>query len=273
MPVRERILTIGIYNSGKTYQWLTLAAWLKTRGVKFYAIDTDDAVERMLLGNKFYGLHYQRGGNVNYRKVYTWDEYLSASDWVLRSAKENDWIVMDMATTVWSAVQTYFITGIFGKDPGDYFMEQRKALRARGDKVTDSRGRSKDADTMNVLKGWLDWPTINKLYDDFWLPLVYQSPAHLYTTAGVSALSKDDDDDATKATFGAFGVKPAGQKNLGHQHQSVLWLTQRDSEHWEITTIKERERLGFDEPIRYDHTPLVNFPMQYMVGNARWPVA
>jgi len=63
--------------------------------------------------------------------------------------------------------------------------------------------------------------------------------------------------------FGAYGVKPAGQKHLGHQvHTIFLFIPpiSREDKVWRITTIKDRAGRQY-----FDNDPLINLYKQYFV--------
>ena len=257
---RERILSMGSYGAGKSYQWLCLAQWLKPQGAKFYVIDTDDTVERMV-AEEFPDL--DRGSNVILHHAYTWPAYMKAQAAILSAAGVGDWIVFDMADAPWKAVQSYFVSQVFDKDISDYFVEARQDLASHGDKTK----RGKDAKNLKVFDGWMDWPVINKIYDSLVMPLIFDSSAHLYFTAKITPL-RDDESLAVRELYGPYGVKPAGQKDLGHLFHTVL-LFQQGQERgvWQITTVKDRGRKYFD------HEKLINFPIQYLVAKARWPVS
>lgn len=259
--LRERILVEGMKGTGKSYHWLKLARYLHKQGngVSFRCIDTDQAIERML-ESEFPDLIPEEGGNVYIYSVYEWPEYQEAGKILLKEAQPGDWNVIDMADNAWKAVQTHFVSEVWKKDPGQYFLEARKELAARGDKTK----KGKDATKLEVMKGWTDWVVINAMYDSFMLPLVYQSKAHLYMTTGVDVVSKDDDSD-TRDLYGPFGVKPRGQKNLAHQVHTEFLFQQGDRQgRWEITTIKDRGRRY------YDHAPLLDLVKQYFIGVVGW---
>lgn len=261
MLPRERILVMGSYGAGKSYQWLRTARWLKPQGVKFYVIDTDDAIERMIY-EEFPELDTGAGGNIVRYSAYSWESYVRAQASILTAARPDDWIVFDMADAPWKAVQSYFVSEVFNKDIADYFMEARRSLAIQGNKTS----KGKDAKNLQVFEGWLDWPVINKIYDSLIMPLIFDSPAHLFFTTKVSTL-RQDEKQAVRDIYGPYGVKPAGQKDLGHLFHSVFLFQQGEEPNsWEISTVKDRGRSYFD------HEQLRNFPVQYLVNKAKWPM-
>jgi hypothetical protein len=237
--MRERILVVGGPGSGKTFGWLKLASYFKNS--QFYIIDTEIGAERSL--KEFPGLT-----NVHIYPVVEWPEYRKAQREVIDKAVEGDWLVLDMADKAWTAVQRYFIGEIFDQEMGEYFLEARRKMK----KDAKSLFAGRDA----ALKGWTDWPTINRLYEDFMLPLVYRSPAHLYLATAGQAVSEDDDKEVQEL-YGPYGIRPAGQKALAHQPDTVLLLAHNKTGYF-MTTIKDRGGRKYVERL-----PLHNFAIQY----------
>lgn len=261
--IRERILVMGGFGSGKTHQFLLTARALPES--RIWIIDTDDSYPRMF-GTEFKDLESQVGSGPRDRirlyQVYDWKSYVSAKDEIVSKAQEGDWVSIDMASSVWQAVQGYFVQAVFEQNIEDYFIEARKILASRGDKTAKGR----EAKNLGALKGWLDWPVVNKLYDSFILPLTYQCKGHLYIATKAQNVSSDDDGDVQNL-YGSYGVKPAGQKDLGYQAQTVFLLQQgKQQGKWEISTVKDRGRK------MYDHAPLVSLPRQYLGPTAGFDI-
>jgi len=247
--MRERILTIGGAGSGKSTAWIRLAQRFKDS--TFYVIDTQLSAERSL----------EEYPSVNNVEVYTaidWSDYRDAQRKIEAKCKEGDWVVVDMVDMAWSAVQRGFVSEIFGQDMGDYYMEARKVLRAKGD--VDKKGKQiKSIFDGETLRGWVDWVVINKQYEDFVFSLVYRIPANLYMTAMANPVSEDDEREV-RELYGPYGLKPAGQKALAHQPDTVLLLAHPERDRWTYTTIKDRGGRKYHE-----RAPLMNFALQYGV--------
>lgn len=293
MPILERILAMGITGSGKSYQWLKMAEALLPTQTRFRCLDTDNAIPFML-ETQFQHLKPENGGNVYVHQAADWPDYKFGIDWLLRkeikperlkeieylepdvikdykTAKVNpwDWTIIDMVDNAWKTVQSYFVTQVFGDDPGDYFLMIRKEIEAGLRKTKD--GKMPASTVTEGLDGWRDWGVINKLYDDFILPVVYRIKTHVYATTKVEPLDRNEKDAELRMLFGDLGVRPAGQKALGHQMHSIfLFIPGRDK--WYITTAKDRG--GKDGTGRgyFSKATMNSFFMQYLVAKAGWDI-
>ena len=237
--LRERLLVLGGPGSGKTYGWLKLASHFK--GAEIYVIDTEIGAERSL--QEFPDLK-----NVHIYPVVDWSEYRKAQKEIVEKAKESDWIVVDMADKAWTTAQRYYVGEIFDQEMGEYFLEARKKIK----KDAKSLFGGRDA----VLKGWTDWVVITRIYEDFILPLIYRSSAHLYLATAAQPVSEDDDREI-KELYGPYGLRPAGQKALGYQPDTVLLLAHAKDGYY-VTTIKDRGGRKY-----FDRQRLHNLCLQY----------
>jgi len=230
---------MGGPGAGKSFGWLKLASHFKN--AQFFVIDTEAGAKRSL--QEFPNLQ-----NIHIYPVADWPEYREAQKKIVETAGEDDWIVIDMIDKAWSTVQRYFISEIFDREMGEYFLEARKKVK----KDAKSLFAGRDA----ALKGWLDWPVVNRLYEDFMLPIVYRSPAHLYLATSGQAVSEDDNREV-QDLYGPYGVRPSGQKALGHQPDTVLLLSHAKDGYY-VTTIKDRGGRKY-----FDRARLHNLALQY----------
>lgn len=288
MPVLERILAMGITGGGKSYQWLRMAEALKPTGSIFRCLDTDNAISFML-ETQFPQLLPEKGGNVYVHKAFTWPEYKMGVDWlqrknlsketieylsslepyVLLDHKQNmikpiDWTVVDMADNAWKTVQSYFTSEVFGEDIGDYFLQIRREIQAGVRKT--AKGGQPASVVKEGFEGWKDWSVMNKLYDDWILPIVYRINTHVYATTKVERIDRDEKDAELLTLFGDLGLRPAGQKALGHQMHSIF-LFIPGKEEWFVTTVKDRSGRSY-----FKKTKITSFHIQYLVAKANWAI-
>lgn len=261
LRARERILTLGVQGTGKSYAPLTIARMCP--GSQFHILDTDysDSYE-VGLDTEFSDLN-----NVEIHKVGydDWclcgpvckgcDGFKGTAERLASLIGPDDWLVVDTASCSWDSVQAWFIQETFGKDSAEYFMEVRKRKEGQKD---DGKGKK----SLGALEGWMDWPVINKNYSPIYSTIT-RIQGHLYVTAEQAQLS-DDDDREVKKLFGPYGVKPRGQKRLGHVPRTVLLFTKSRAGEYSMTTIKDRHRVE-QEDIEFE-----NFAMDYLVKVAGW---
>jgi hypothetical protein len=240
---RERILVMGAWGTWKTTSWLQIAKFAKITGspMKFYAIDTDGALEAFIGSGQYANLD-----NVTVYDAFEWEEYKSALADIQKRITPEDWSIVDFISPAWDAVQSDYIEQIYKSGPAEYYMEYRRA-KASG----------------QPLDGWKDWSVINRNYREWQTSLVKKTPGHKFWTANPAAVG-DNDDKAVRATFGAYGVKPKGQKELGHLPHTVLLFQSIKPGEVMMTTIKDREREPL-ELVKFD-----NFVLDYLVKLGGW---
>ena len=242
---RERILSFGGPGAGKTRDWVSIAEAYgaqETPPGRFHIIDTDFTTERSLDGNAL--------AEKVVAKVWMapeWEDYIRAASTILKIAKPDDWLIIDMLTPTWEMCQEYYIERIFGKEYDEFFLKARES-NAKG----------------NPLDGFKDWGVINKMYRSHVSQTILRAPCHVFATSAVAALSSDLEGKEIKQIFGKFGVKPVGQKANSHNFHSVLWKQNPKSGVWDLTTIKDRER---EEQVK---TPIEDFARDYLKGVAKW---
>jgi len=279
----ERILSIGVTGSGKSYQWLKLARRLKSIGSKFRVVDTDNDIDYMLR-TQFPDLLPENGGNVYVFPAYDWPEYEKAVVWIQQRAftpdtlgsldkyllvaykapvRPIDWVIVDKSNNAWKTVQDHFIHEVFGENTGEYFLEIRKKLHASGD--IGKSGKKFTSTVLEGLDGWRDWGVINKLYDDWINPIVYRVKCHVYATADVDQLDKNEKDPEILSLFGDLRIKPSGQKGIGGQMHTIF-LFIPGQKRWLISTLKDRANRTY-----FEKTPLTDLYTQYLLLKAKWP--
>lgn len=246
--IRERILVVGGFGSGKTTSWLNIAKWSKDTGsdARFYALDTDASVGHML---SVPGGQYAHLDNVIVWDVFGWEQYNDALDAAVVAARPGlDWIIVDFASAAWDAVQEYYVEQRYRTNTADFFMEQAMSAKAG-----------------NPLDGWKDWSFINRLYKKWSNTLIHGHQAHVFMVAGVKVIG-DSTPKEMRAMFGAHGVQPTGQKHLGHLPHTVLLNQVGSPGQIVMTTVKDRERTVLEAQ------PLNEFTLDYLVNVAGWRI-
>jgi hypothetical protein len=225
---RERILAYGPPGGGKSYMWQH--AILSTPShVQFHVIDTDGAWETAAAAPEF-SPHLDR---VHHHEPATWPEYISAmrDSMKVMDRERGDWLVIDLADDAWEAAQEYYSDRKFAGDA-----DSLEFLEAIIDGTSDN-------DQDNMAK----WGTINKLYSPFGQALV-KVPGNLFVCATAKELKKDNKGNYFRESkdnvreYGKAGLRPGGQKNLGHDVNTVLLVTGNRAGNWRFERIKDRNR-------------------------------
>lgn len=246
---RERILYMGPFGCGKTTSWLNIAKWSQATGspARFYVIDTDNALEAMLEpGTQYAELDYRVGGNVEWVSAYEWPEYEAALKVFGPRATHDDWFIIDFVSPAWEAVQNFYVSEIFKADSADFFLEARKNMKGG-----------------NPLDGWKDWQYINRLYKGWINNYLHKIAGHKFLTAQADVI-RETDDKGLRAVFGAHGVRPKGQKELGHQTHTVILGSVSARSGVSMTTVKDRERPKANDLV------VNEFTIDYLVNVAGW---
>jgi len=244
---RERILGFGAQGTGKSRGALSIAK--RCKNATLYVVDNDMAWDMMLLDPD-----YPDMDNVVVYDVDTWEEHNAALDEIRAKMGRDDWCVLDMMTATWDSVQSWFTDQVFNKDINEYFMEVRK-----------NKADAKKGSSLGAFEGWMDWPVINKEYATIYKRLL-RMPGHVYCTAELNQISEDDQKDV-RGVFGPYGVKPKGQKRMGHIFKTVLLFTKRKAGDYHLTTVKDRAR---EEVVDVE---IGDFAMDYLKGVGGWKAA
>jgi hypothetical protein len=275
MISKERILLGGVPGVGKTYAWATIARALPKH--KFYVIDPDDGVRRVLYAKDDSGQRiFPDLKNIEYYFTPRWfhkgaikvPSLDKMSDTEMHSyqtgvadafrdikskAKEGDWIVIEHLGNLWSSVQDGFADEVFAKDIGQYFLEARKELKP-------------NAKRLDALKGWTDWQVINKLHnDDFMVPACFELPCHVVMTTAVTMIAKGQDEESDiKAFYGEENVRFEGQKHNPFRAQTMMLLTANHKKNifYFSTFLKDRGRKWVENVEWFDYF------WQYLIGIA-----
>jgi hypothetical protein len=239
----ERILALGGPGTGKTKGWLSIADWSqKTKSpARFYVIDSDDSVTRMLAGKP------KLSSVIEYRKVHQWEGYVDALNDFAPKLTDDDWLVVDFVGSSWDAVQEFYVEQIYGTDMGNFFLDARSKMKAG-----------------SPLDGWKDYGVINRIFRGWMNQLIHDTPGHKYLTAVADEI-RDTDAKDIKARYSKVGVRPRGQKHLTHAVHTVMLMLEPSAKRYFYTTIKDRERVEL-----VGHEVTKDFVLDYLVPVAGW---
>lgn len=232
--MRERILLMGPPGSGKTHHLVRTSEYLKDKGITTHTIDMEDKIEA------FYGGTVPK--YLNLQVAIFWEELKTAMEKVESIAKPGDWVLVDRIDLSWPAVQRWFTQQKYKEELAGRMLETSKKMKFSSEFVPRFDEGS--------------WQVINEAYETMMLKLLYKYRCNVLLTAGIRGVDPNSPQDI----FGHLGVVPRGQKELGHQPNSVFLLTQRRAESitWEITTAKDMPNRDW-----FDKEPIFDFSLQY----------
>lgn len=252
----ERILLVGKEGTGKTNAVLTIAR--RCPDAQFYVIDTDYSASYDRLMYTDFADVGERGNVHTYiTGPSDWEGIMNAARDIAKKVRKGDWVVVDSMTPTWSAVQGFFSEEVHGDSIEAYMLDVRKK-REEAAKKGGRKGSSLEA-----FDGWMDWSVINVIYKRLYKLLLTEHPGHLILTAEGQAVGEQDS-KAMRDTYAAYGVRPAGQKQLGFLTHTVLLTKKGRKDDYTLTTVKDRGREDVED------MDLDDFAKQYLQGVAGW---
>jgi hypothetical protein len=240
---REKILVYGPPKVGKTSAHLSIAEMYLATGTpgRFFVIDTDDAMEAMLVGRDL--------PNVEVLTANEWPEYKEAASKAVAQAEKGDWIVVDFVDRAWTEVRDWYMREVAETNWEEDVVERARQLKEEG--KLDKKNR------MRLYEG-LNWDVINPQYNSFIKPLVIRTQANIFLTCEEKEVWKDG--KPTNETT------PGGQKGLSYQVRTILKLDKLARGRI-IKTQGDRERPELNNET-YD-----SFAMTYLCKTAGWKIA
>lgn len=260
----ERLLIIGGGGAGKSTAVLTMARYMPYAA--FHVCDTDISFTYdRLLATEFTDV--DKAGNVNVHKIITWDDYANAMDKIVATGDhDKDVLVNDDVTWCWTEVQSWFSDQVHGEELGEHMLKLRQeTLGTKDDKGNDISLKAFNA----ALTNDMTWPLINKVYYRKVYSRLHRWNGHFVLTASVAKPGERDDPE-TKIVFGAYGVKPQGQKDLHRIAATTILLKKRDHTHWTMTVCKDRGRKSPENLPVGDASEDGGFAIDYLQNVAGW---
>lgn len=244
----ERILVAGRDGCGKTKGYWDIAEWLHTTGSpsQVFVLDPDYKAR--------FDPRYPLPNVHIFDELETWQDYKAAVIKVRGEGvrERDDWLVCEMMNRVWSAAQAGHAELVWGKEMDDVMVEWRKKGLEEGDKGGSAFSSGFGA----------DWQVINRLYDTFMYNLT-RFPGNIYMTSALDTVTADEKDAETIRRYSKWGVKPAGQKRLGHVPADLLWFKETVNG-WDMTQMRGTGRDAFK------NEKLEDFVMGYLIPKAKW---
>jgi hypothetical protein len=244
----ERILAYGLYGSGKTHSWATIAKFYRlteTSGT-FYVISCEhDTVARLRDGYPPSDTDPGFDANVVFEDVHNWGELVALTDKYLPQVTADDWLVIEGVDKPWTYIQSLW--------------HQTKGT------IEDS------ADPFALQEaGEVDWVRVNAVYRN-WLVPILRSSGNLFACAPQEAVRVPTgkpkewaDSKQVVEMFARFGYRPAGQKDLGFQFHTVLLMNNPRHGSYTVTSVDDHTRTLLED------APIGDFVLNYLVPVAGW---
>jgi hypothetical protein len=252
--MRERIIVMGGYGSGKSKAWCEVGAWYRRTNTpgKLYVIDTDNGAAEVSLD-----AYDNWEENTIVEVAWDFNEYTSAARKFREVGTKDDWLIVDMYDKVWDKAQAEYSRRVHGTEIDDWFIQYRA-----------------DHDSGHPFSGdWgVHWTAINRLYQERWMSEVLRWPGHILVCTKAKDVQqpnkdgKGGDKPELRALMGKFPIKPGGQNDTAFSFHTILWLFEKQQGNWGVTTIRDRER----EQLTYQK--LTNFVGDYLMGVAGWTI-
>lgn len=251
---RERILIYGGPGAGKSYSWADISQWERRTDPehKIFVVNTDlGRVDRML--DQFPDL----GENVTWTDAEDFTEMYEAMKKYGEMGGRDDWLVLDMIDLLYDRCQDWFMEEALapGKSAPEFMMEYRK---------------QSDANPMTETGGWgINWQIVKRWYRQA-MGFIHKFPGHAMVLTPADNVRMPDrngkggDAKDVISIFGAWGVKPAGEKRIGHSFPTVLLLAMPTKGKWIYNTVRDNNR----EEVKGKE--LTSFAQDYLVDVAGW---
>jgi hypothetical protein len=241
----ERILTYGLYGSGKTHGWATIASYYRrteTPGT-FYVISCEHGtVDRLRDGYPVTDDDPGFEQNVISEDVHNWTELTGLTERYLKVAEVGDWIVVEGMQRPWQWVQQLWheTKGEIGPSDDPFAMVEAKEV---------------------------EWTKVNAVFHR-WFSSLLTSPQHLYLTAPeqeIRVAGGWKDKDKVIETYKNIGVKPAGQWEYPYLMHTQLLMRKQGPGNYTVRSVDDHTRDLFEKD-----TQIIDLVLGYLVPVAGW---
>lgn len=176
--------------------------------------------------------------------AFEWHELEAIRERYEREVKPNEWIMIDRMDLTWPMVQRWYTRKKYDEELAVLMLKKAQEIK-KSFMVAPRFDQG-------------SWQVINEAYETFVLTILYKLRCNVVMTAGIQGA----DENSPMDLFGGLGIKPRGQKELGHQPHSVFLLRQLKEKGqliWTITTGKDLPKRE-----RFDGMPIWDFAIQYL---------
>ncbi len=238
----EWMILYGEYRTGKTYKYLSLieTAHQINPETRAFIISTDQSARRSMQDFPY----LEAMDCVKVRNCANIDEVMTATAQLIGSGFVNplvDWIIVDLATTVWNQMPDYYCRMAL-KKPGGADQVELEWQQA-GEKGSCMISFFKSG--INPM--WHTWET--KLRTKTRANVIMVAGETQVTEEEIRGFKKADKNEVIKA-YQRVGVYPAMQKGTPFQYHTIIHCTQPYTGQFYVSAVGEKGRnwLGKGEP-------------------------
>lgn len=236
----ERIGVYGQSGAGKTNVAITMMRRMTDR--HFHIFDNNASYEFSIYEDDERNAKVIAAQNFTiYPADFTdWLDQKAAIAKVEEGCVEGDWAVFDLTDLAWESVPSWYTETFLGLDEMQYRAKIRGALE---DKRTAQQAEGGKGDrTAPVFDQLRDWQHINPEYKRTMYGAFERLNArgvHVIAMADAKPIS-DNDDPSIRKRYRPFKERPAGQKGLTKEMQTMLHLSYDGDDGYTVSTAKDR---------------------------------
>lgn len=264
--LRERICVYGQNGVGKTNVAITMMRRMTDR--HFHILDNNSSYEFSIYEDDERNAKIIAAQNFTIYEAdpHTWLDQKRAIEEIEAKAEFGDWAVFDMLDPMWEAIPGWYTSEFLGLDEDEYRQKVRLALEEKRDEQLSSKQKAdRTAPLFDQLR---DYQHINPTYKR----AVYGTMTRLnakgvHVLCAAGAKQTGDKDDKGLRKIYAPGDRPASQKGLTGEVNTVLNLEHDGDETFTMTTKKDR---ASRKAKALDEEPWTDFCAVYLGPVARW---
>ena len=263
----ERICAYGQNGVGKTSLAISMMRRMPDR--HFHVLDTNASYEFSIYEDD------ERNAKVIAAQNFTiydtdpqsWLDQVAKMAEIEAECEPGDWAVFDMMDDLWDAIPSWYTETFLGLDETAYRQKVRMALEEKRNE--QQAGGQKGDRTAPLFDQLRDYQHINPTYKRQVYGLMRRLNAkgvHVLCLAGAKSIG-DNDDVAIRKRYRPFKERPASQKALTGEMNTVLHLAWDGEDTWTMSQAKDR---GSRLREQLDEEPWDDFCKTYLSPIAGW---
>lgn len=232
---REIVLLYGKPGSGKSYSVARMLEQLVEQEKRVLILDRGNGLAKAF--GEVFGK--KKLPDFDYFLVKTWQDLIDGITLAFDTLGSGDWLVFEEASKMWDLAQSEFSRQVYDGSKAMHALtlrakaEELIAESIDEDDLTDDAAKKemrrirKREIGFGGFSGENDWGWIKELHnDDVFDAAIVNGQFNVLTTTSAVTMSTFDQDNARLADYLYLGVRPGGEKDQAHRHNSTLFLYQ-----------------------------------------------